>query len=111
MLSLSPKQTFLVLIFIGTLLEIGGDLLFKKWSLENKPIWLWVGLIIYFAGAVPWALSLQYAEISEAIVVFMVLNVIGVVLAGMFFFHETLSDVQKVGIGLGILSIVLLEWG
>jgi multidrug transporter EmrE-like cation transporter len=111
MFGLTPKQTFIVLILIGTTLEVVGDILFKKWSIEGKNILLVAGLLIYFAGAVPWALSLQHAEVSEAIVVFMVLNVIGVVLAGMFLFHETISDIQKVGIGMGILSIVLLEWG
>jgi multidrug transporter EmrE-like cation transporter len=110
MFGLSPKQTFIALILIGTFLEVCGDILFKKWSIEGKNILLMVGLLVYFAGAVPWALSLQYAEVSEAIVVFMVLNVIGVVLAGMVLFHETITDIQKVGIGLGILSIVLLEW-
>lgn len=103
------KYLFLGLVFVGTLLEVSGDVMFKKWALEEQNRFLIIGLIVYFAGAVPWAFSLKHADISEAIVVFMVLNVVGALLAGAVIFHDVLTDIQKVGVLFGIVSIILIE--
>jgi glucose uptake protein len=103
------KNLFLPLILAAVALEALADVFFKKWSLGNQTWYLVAALIIYFAGTVAWAVSLKYEYLSKAISVFTVLNLIVVVLAGVFFFKEDLSLINKMGILLGIASVIMLQ--
>lgn len=105
----TTKFLFFALIGIGVALEALGDVYFKKWALENKTALLIIGLTIYFAGAVFWALALKHEYLSKAIAIFTVLNLIVVVLIGVLLFKEDLSFANKIGIALGIISIILIE--
>lgn len=109
---LSPavlKFTFFTLIVAAVGLEVVGDILFKKWAITNKNTLLLIGLLFYFAGTAFWALSLKYEFLSKAIIVFTIFNLIIVILAGTIIFGEKLSVLNKTGILLGIISIILLE--
>jgi len=66
-------------------------------------------LAVYFIGTIFWAFSLRYDYLSKAISVFTILNLIVVVLVGVLYFNEQLSFVNKIGIVLGIASILLIE--
>lgn len=106
---LSEKTIFLLLISLAVLLEVAGDILFKKWAIENRQLLLLVGLIVYFVGTIAWAFSLKYDYISKAISILSVLNLVIIVLVGVLFFNEQLSLPNKIGIVFGVLSVVLLE--
>jgi len=103
------KLIFFCLIIIAVIFEIFADILFKKWSIENKNILLAIGLIIYIVGTLFWAFSLKYGLLSKAAAIFTVLNLIILVLVGVIYFKENLSLINKVGIALGIVSIILIE--
>jgi len=103
------KLTFFGLIILATVLEVTGDIFFKKWSMGGKNVILILGFIIYTIGTIFWAFSLKYDFLSRAISVLSILNLIIVVLVGVLYFNETLSFVNKIGIVLGILSLVLIE--
>jgi len=103
------KFIFFGLIILAVAFEIIGDILFKKWSIENKSILLYIGLLIYFIGTIFWAFSLKYEYLSTAISVFMIINLVVIVLVGVLYFKEDLSLINKFGIGLGILSVILIE--
>ncbi|MDO8529374.1 MAG: SMR family transporter [bacterium] len=106
---ISLKYTFFILIAMAIIFEIAGDVLFKKWSLGNKNTFLYIGLLIYATGTVFWAFSLKYEQLSKAISVFTIVNLIVISLIGILFFKEDISFTNKIGIGLGILSIALIE--
>lgn len=103
------KYTFLFLITFAVALEVAADVLFKKWAIENKSYLLAVGLVIYMIGTTFWAYSLRYGHLSKAISIFAVLNLIILVLVGIFFFKEDLLLVNKIGIAFGVLSVILME--
>jgi len=103
------RLLFFSIIFLAVFLEVIGDIFFKKWAVESRHLLLIVGLLIYFIGSVFWAVSLKYESLSKAIVIFTVLNLIVVVLVGVLYFKEDLSWINKIGIGLGIVSVFLLE--
>lgn len=103
------KFIFFALILLAVILEIIGDVLFKKWSIENKNILLVIGFVIYIIGGFFWAFSLKYEYLSKAITVFTVLNLVIVALIGILIFKEDLSFINKIGILIGILSVVLVE--
>jgi len=100
---------FLSLVGGAVVLEVIADVLFKRWSLEGRSILLALGLALYFAGTVVWAYSLKYEYLSKAITVFTVLNLVLVILAGVLLFDEQLSTINKVGVALGVLSVVLVQ--
>jgi len=106
---MNAKLLFWIFVILGVSLEIAGDIYFKKWVAEHRNLFLLVGFGIYALGAIFWALSLKYELLSRAISVFTVLNLIIIALVGVLFFDEKLSSVNKLGIGLGILSILLIE--
>lgn len=103
------KFIFFGLIILAVGLEIFADILFKKWAIDSKNYLLAVGLGIYFIGTVFWAISLKYEHLSTAISIFTILNLIVIVLVGVIYFKEDLSLINKFGIGLGILSVILME--
>ena len=103
------KVTFLIIILVATLFEVAADILFKKWSLDGREWLLWVGIGLYTIGTIGWAYSLKFEQLSKAIVVFTLLNLVLVTLAGVIIFNENLSPINKIGILLGIASIILLE--
>ncbi len=105
------KLTFWILILLGTALEIAGDIFFKKWALEHRPMLLAFGLFIYAIGSLFWALSLRYEVLSKAISIFTILNLVIVAFVGVIFFQEHISTVSKIGILLGLVSIALIELG
>jgi spermidine export protein MdtJ len=109
MTSQIARLIFFSLIALAVAFEVAGDIFFKKWSLEGRNILLALGLFVYFIGTVFWAVSLKYEYLSKAISVFMVLNILIVVLVGVIYFKENLSLVNKIGIGLAVLSIILIE--
>ena len=97
------KLVFFGLLFLAVALEVGADILFKKWSIESKNILLVSGLAIYFIGTIFCAISLKYEFLSKAISIFTILNLVAVVLVGVIIFQENLSLVNKIGIGFGVV--------
>jgi len=108
---MSTKILFWLFTLLGVSLEIVGDVFFKKWTVEHRPLLMWGGFIIYSIGALFWAFSLKYEMLSKAISIFTILNLVIVSLIGIIFFKENISVMAKFGIVLGIISIVLIERG
>lgn len=103
------KYVFYGLILLAVAFEVIGDIFFKKWSVENKNVLPYAGLFIYFIGTIFWAISLKYEFLSRAISIFTILNLIVITLVGVLIFKEDLSLINKIGIGLGIASVILIE--
>ncbi len=105
-----PAKLLFILYLSGAVaLEIVADIFLKQWSIANKLSTLLIGLVIYALGTLLWALALRHQNLANAIAVFTVFNLIAVVLVGMYYFGEQLSVTNKLGILLGIVSMVLLE--
>jgi small multidrug resistance pump len=98
------------LLLIAIFFEAVADVLFKEWSIDNKTFYLVAGLAIYFISTVGWAYSLRHNLLSKAITIFTVLNLLLVLLAGYFIFNERLSTLNKVGVVLGVISVILLQF-
>ncbi|MBI5392189.1 hypothetical protein HZB00_04260 [Candidatus Woesearchaeota archaeon] len=92
------------------ILEAIGDVILKKWALEHRSLFLILGVAIYFIGSIFWIISLRYELLSKAISVFTLLNLLAIVGAGIVLFQDHLSFLNKIGIGLGILSLILIEF-
>ena len=103
------NKWFLSLVILAVVFEVVADILFKYWIINTRNIFLWGGVALYSVGTIIWAFSLKHEYLSKAITVFTVLNLIAVVLAGLLIFNEHLSLVNKFGILLGIVSVILIQ--
>ena len=99
---------FIFLIIGATILEAVADILFKFWTINGQNLLLLIGVAIYTASTLVWAYSLRFEILSKAITVFTVLNLVFVIIAGFILFGDQLSLYSKIGIGLGIISVVLM---
>ena len=106
---MNPRIIFFTILLIAIFLEVIGDILFKKWALQSKTTMLIIGAILYFVGSMFWAVSLKYETLSKAGPTFMILNLILIVLSGIFIFKEDLSLTNKIGVILGVISIILIQ--
>lgn len=100
---------FWLLIFAATMIDTFGDISSKYSAVKGKNIYLFTAVILYILSTFIWAISLKHQELSKATVIFNTLNIITVVLAGVYIFNETLSLINIAGIILGIVSIILLS--
>lgn len=101
----------LVLILIGSLILTVGDIVMKHWVVggANSPYLYALGLGIYLAGTNFLAFSFKYKNIAVASVMFILINVAILTVISWFYFRETLSPLQLVGIGFGITAVIILE--
>lgn len=106
---MKPETMYYILLIIGVICESIGDYLFRKSFVDNKRIWLVVGFSIYIIGSICWSLLLEYQNLSNAIVVFVILNAIVDLLIGFFILHEQLTTKQYFGIGLSLVALYLIE--
>jgi multidrug transporter EmrE-like cation transporter len=103
------SKWFFGLVIFAVIFEAVADILFKYWSINTKNIFLVGGVVLYSIGTIIWAFSLKYKYLSKAIIIFTVLNLIVVVLIGIFIFKEGLSLTNKLGILLGVVSVILIQ--
>jgi multidrug transporter EmrE-like cation transporter len=105
------KETVMLyaLLFVAIAFEVAGDLIFRKWGIEQRwPLFI-LALLIYNVAAVAWGFSLRYTQVSSGIVLLGVLNVVLVVVGGVVLFKERLSTAQLLGVLLGVASLALLN--
>ena len=100
----------LILIIIGATIEVFADIFFKLWN-DNKGenYLIFAGMFLYSIGTGCWVLSLRYESFTKSGVIFLLLNIILISLAGVFFFKEDISTINKIGIIVGVISIIMVE--
>ena len=103
------KWLFLSLIGFAVSCEVAADIFFKKWATGGRTSLIIAGLVIYALSTGAWAYALKHEQLSKAIVAFTIINLVAAVVAGIIFFDERLTTIQWIGIGLGVVSVFLLE--
>jgi multidrug transporter EmrE-like cation transporter len=105
------KETVMLyaLLFVAIAFEVAGDLIFRKWGIEQRwPLFV-IALVSYNIAAVAWGYSLRFTQVSTGIVLLGVLNVALVVIGGVLLFKEKLTTMQTLGVLLGLASLALLN--
>ena len=99
----------LLMVFIGGLGLTIGDVIIKKWVTTNNHIFYLVGMVAYVIAIGFLAESLKYKNMAVANAICVGFNVVTLVIVSWFYFKETLTITQLIGIGLVIAGIVVLE--
>lgn len=99
----------LVLLFIGGSVLTAGDIIMKKWVSTNNLFVFIYGLAVYLVGLIFMAYSFKYKNIAVASTIFVIINIATLSIVSWFYFKETLTATQLLGILLGICSVLVLE--
>lgn len=98
-------------LLILVLLEASADILAKTWQI--KSIWFWAAaaLIAYLLANMFWLLSLKNgAGLAKGAVLFSIMSAILAVIIGVVFYKEQITQIQLVGLIIGIIAIALIFW-
>jgi len=87
------------------------DIFAKNWSMRETP-WIAVAsLMLYLIANSFWLFALKNgADLSRGAIIFSVASAIIAVILGVVFYKEAVSRVQLIGLGVGIISLVLIFW-
>lgn len=99
-------MTYYWILTLAVFLEVAGDVCFRQHALIGRGFS--TGVLAYVLSSCVWGISLRYTTLSQGVVVFTMLNLILAVGAGMTLFDERLSAAQWLGVGLAVVSIVLV---
>lgn len=89
-----------------------ADTLLKKASLETHYIinrWFLAGAVIHGMTAFGWVWVMRNLKLAVLGVVYSLSTVVLLTLVGALFFHETLTAREWLGLGLAVLSMLLLS--
>lgn len=105
MLNLIP----ILLIIAGGLIVTVGDVFIQKW-VDGQPISYYIiGLIIYTVAGALLAYSFKYKSIVIASVLYILVNIITLLFVNAYYFNQSLTPMQYIGVFFGIMCIVFLE--
>lgn len=91
--------------------EMVADIFAKEWSLHGN--WIrWTGAILgYVVANIFWLFALKNGSgLARGATIFSVATAIVAVILGYFLYRENLTLIQLVGVGLGVISLVLIFW-
>ncbi len=91
------------------LFELIADIFSKQWALSGS--WLmWIGAIAgYIIANVFWLFAIRDGSgLARGAIIFSVGSAIGAVLLGVILYKEVLAPIQIIGIGVGIISLILI---
>ena len=108
-MQITSNNIGLILIIIGAFIEVFADIFFKFYNDKGGYHFIVLGIVLYLIGTMCWVISLRYETFTKSGVIFLLLNIILLSLTGLLFFKEELSIINKIGIFLGIVSIIMVE--
>jgi multidrug transporter EmrE-like cation transporter len=108
MIALLGKLPVFSLLLLSALGVISGDYFAKYWSVEQRGWMYALAIVGYALSAVFYIPTLLREGLVVTSVVWVVLSTIGFLVVGILIFHETLTPLQWVGVGLGIASLLIL---
>jgi uncharacterized membrane protein len=81
----------------------GGSVLMR---IITSP-WVIIGMVLYATGVLFWLLALSHGELSQ-IYPFSSLAYIGIVIGSYFIFHERITLLRLVGVGIIICGLIVI---
>ncbi len=108
-MQITSNNIGLILIIIGASIEVFADIFFKIYNDKGGYHFILLGIFLYLIGTMCWVISLRYETFTKSGIIFLLLNIILLSLTGLFFFKDDLSIINKIGIILGIASIIMVK--
>lgn len=103
-------NTGLLLVIAGGIILTFGDIIMKRWIGNNNRYLFALGIIVYLCGTIFLAFSFKYKNIAVASMMMIIFNILLLTVLTYLYFKEPLNLKQMIGIAVGILSVIILEW-
>lgn len=98
-----------LLLFFGGIILTIGDIIIKKWTINNDYFLFSIGIFVYMVAMVFLAYSFKFKNIAVASTIFVVFNVVSLTIISWILFSEPPTIKQVIGILLGISAVVFME--
>jgi len=98
-----------VLLGLSAASVILGDYFSKSWSLDQRPVFYWLGLAGYLLSGVFFIPTLLREGLVLASVIWLIVSTAGFIVIGVVLFKEALSPLQIVGVALATISLIILS--
>jgi multidrug transporter EmrE-like cation transporter len=99
----------LLILLGGGVVLTAGDIFMKEWVKNDSLVFFTVGILIYLVGMFFLAASFKFKNIGVASLMLVLFNIIALTIVSWFFFKETLSVPQLIGMVVGLISVSILE--
>src|SRR6476620_4828257 len=105
-------KTLAVLITIAfSVVGVFGDYFLKLASAKEQSLrssWFYLGFALYASTVFGWVFVMKYLKLATISVLYSVSLVLLLTAIGVVLFHESLNYLEVIGIGLAVVSLVLL---
>ena len=108
-IALLSKFPVPLLLIMSAASVVAGDFFAKYWSLHTRSIFFVLAVIGYLGSSFFYIPTLLKEGLVVTSVIWSVLSIVGFLLVGLIVFKETLNPLQSVGVGLGVLSLIILS--
>ncbi|MSU74986.1 MAG: transporter [Candidatus Magasanikbacteria bacterium] len=102
---------FLVIILMS-LVGVLGDAILKYAGQGPGYInvrWFIIGFVVYASTAVGWFYAFKHTKLGSLGVIYALTTITALTLVGVFYFKEKLNAWELLGLGLAIISVLLLK--
>jgi uncharacterized membrane protein len=89
-----------------------ADIFAKEWSLgERSFTYAILSLLCYLLANSSWLIALKFGSgLARGAIIFSVASALLATVIGLFYYKEQLSNLQILGVSLGLVSLFLLFW-
>lgn len=105
---LLPRLPVYFLLVISAAAVTIGDYFAKKWSLDQKNIFIALAIFNYFLASCFYIPTLLKEGLVVTTVIWILLSTIGFLFVGVIIFKEPLSITHYIGVAIGIIAIFIL---
>lgn len=101
-----------LILFTSCIVAVIADMLMVWWAKKAEhPVYAIVlGMILLNVAGLAWMLSMKRGiESATAITVYSLFTVVGCSFLGFVIFHEPLSFINFIGIGLALIALILIS--
>jgi len=100
---------FFVYVAIVALLDAAAIISAKYWQITKQSAFLWLTIISFALAGFFFARSLQYEGMAITNIIWMALSTLLITSVGYFFFKETITTLQFIGIATVVIGLVLIN--
>jgi len=97
------------LALIGGLIATCGDIISKKWIASGHPMFFLLGFLVYMLAILILMISFKHEHIVIATVLYILFNILSFIIVSSVVFKEPLNTIQLIGIGIALVSMIILE--
>ena len=105
------KLPVILLIILSAASVTAGDFFAKYWSINTRSVFYVLAIMGYVGSSIFYIPTLLREGLIITSVLWSLLSIIGFLVVGILIFKETLTNLEIIGVMLGIASLVILSLG